>query len=362
MSLILWFLCVLGLSVSLALQPHPALAGALAVFILAPVLSWLAVLACRRRLSIRWTTPGVTQKKKPFTFGVRLESKTGLPLGKTVAWLRLTNRATGETQRKRISFRGSGDYTLESKFCGCIECTAESLWCYDLFGVLPVKLNCQQKKRILVMPDTFPVEVSSILTPSPMDASEYAPDQKGYDRSEIFQLREYAPGDSLQQIHWKLSSKLGDLVVRDASLPVDRELMVFLDQTDPERTPQQTDALLEAVVSVCQALTEAGQPFTLAWNKDTVISYDIGNSDRLTEAVSALLKAGAVREGISGAELYQKTGEPVGAVLYFCSAAASHSFPASAAQVFVCGEAAMEGAVSFTAETMAETLGTIRWS
>lgn len=362
MSLILWLVCALGVSIALALQPHPALVGALAVFIAAPIFSWVTVLCCRKKLSLCWSAPGVTQKKKPFTLGVRLESKTGLPMGKTVAWLRLTNTATGEIQRKRISFRGSGEYTLESAFCGCIECAAESLWCYDLFGVLPVKLHCKQKMRILVMPDTFPVEVSSVLTQSRMEASDYSPDRKGYDRSETFQLREYVPGDSLQQIHWKLSSKLGNLIVRDASLPVDREMMVFLDQTHLERTPQQTDALLEAVVSVSQALTEAGLPFTLAWNKDTILSYEINSSDRLMEAVSALLKAGTVREGLSGAELYQKTGEPVGAVLYFCSAAADHSFPASAAQVFVCGETAMDGAVSFTAETVAETLGAIRWS
>ena len=362
MSLILWLLCVLGTSLALALQPHPALVGVLAVFVAAPIISWVTVFGCCKKLSICWTAPGVTQKKKPFTLGVRLESKTGLPVGKTVAWLRMTNTATGQTQRKRISFRGNSDYTLESSFCGCIECKAESLWCYDLFGVLPVKLNCKQKKRILVMPDTFPVEVSSVLNQCRMDASDYSPDRKGYDRSETLQIREYVPGDSLQQIHWKLSSKMGDLVVRDASLPVDRQLMVFLDQTDPERTPEQTDALLEAVVSVCQALTEAGLPFTLAWNQDTILSYEIASSDRLTEAVSALLKAGPVRAGLSGAELYQKTGEPVGAVLYFCSAAADHSFPASAAQVFACGETAMDGAVSFTAETMAETLGAIRWS
>lgn len=362
MSLILWLLCVLGTTLALALRSHPALVGALAVFIAAPILSWGTVLGCRKKLSICWTAPGVTQKKKPFTLGVRLESKTGLPVGKTVAWLQLTNTATGQTQRKRISFRGNREYTLESSFCGCIECKAESLWCYDLFGVLPVKLSCRQKKRILVMPGTFPVEVSSVLTQSRVEAAEYSPDRKGYDRSETFQIRDYVPGDSLQQIHWKLSSKMGELVVRDASLPVDRELMVFLDQTDPEQTPEQTDALLEAVISVSQALTEAGLPFTLAWNGDTIHSYEIGSSDCLMEAVSALLKAGTVREGISGAELYQKTGEPVGAVLYFCSTAADHSFPASAVQVFVCGETAVDGAVSFTAETMAETLGAIRWS
>lgn len=362
MSLLLWFLCVLGLSADVALHPHPALVGILTVFIVAPIISWGMVFLSRQKLRIGWTAPGVTQKQKSFCLGIRLESKTGLPVGKTVAWLRLTNMATGETQRKRITFRRNGEYTLESIRCGCIECVAERLWNYDLFGVLPVKLNGKQKKRILVMPDTFPVEVPSILNQSCMDANEYAPDQKGYDRSETYQIREYAPGDSLQQIHWKLSSKMGDLVVRDGSLPVDRELMVFLDQTDPERTPQQTDALLEAVVSVCQALNEAGLPFTVAWNCDTIVSYEITSSESLMEAVSALLKTGVVREGISGAELYQKTGEPVGSVLYFCSAAAEHRFPASVAQVFVCGDRAMPGDISFTAGTMAETLGNIRWS
>ena len=68
---------------------------------------------------------------------------------------------------------------------------------------------------------TFPVEIQTVLTRSNLDdCTEYAPDQKGADRTETMQIRDYVPGDPLQQIHWKLSTKLDRLIVRDPAQPV----------------------------------------------------------------------------------------------------------------------------------------------
>ena len=38
--------------------------------------------------------------------------------------------------------------------------------------------------------------------------------KKGYDFSEVTGIREYIPGDKLQNIHWKLSAKKDILMVR----------------------------------------------------------------------------------------------------------------------------------------------------
>ena len=65
----------------------------------------------------------------------------------------------------------------------------------------------------------------------PDDSENYAPDRTGYDLAEVYALREYAPGDSLRQMHWKLSSKLDKLVVREPSLPVRRSVLVFWERT-----------------------------------------------------------------------------------------------------------------------------------
>ena len=365
MSILLWLLCVLFLTAVLLIAPHPAVLGALVLFAATPAVSWLILLAIRKKVRILLTAPGVVGKNKPFSLQTRLESDTQLPFGKTVLWLQLTNAVTGETQKKRIIFRGSGQWTLESAYCGCIECRTTGVWCYDLFGILPVKIPCKAKKRIIVMPDTFPVDLQTVLTRSDReDCAEYAPDKKGSDRTETLQIRDYVPGDPLQQIHWKLSGKADRLIVREPAQPVDRELMVFLEQTDADRTPETADALLEAVVSVCQALAEADQPFRLAWNVDVIAAWDVAVKEQLPEAVSALLKADRRAARVAGTELYQKTrGDgDMGAVLYFCSARPDDPFPSARTQIFLCGEGSGETVTAFTPHNVAEVLANLTWS
>lgn len=359
MSLLLWLLCIAALAVANLLAPHPALVAVLVLFVAAPVVSWLILMLLRKKVRIHLTAPGVTSKNKRFSLHAQLESSTALPFGKTVMWLQLTNAVTSEKQRKRVAFRGEGQWVLESAYCGCIECRVANAWCYDIFGILPVRIPCKVKKRIVVMPDTFPVETETVFTRSNQDdCLEYAPDKKGADRTETLQIRDYVPGDPLQQIHWKLSSKLNRLIVRDPAQPVDRELMVFLEQSDELRKPAQADALMEAVVSVCQALNEAGQPFRLAWNEDVIVSYDISNKEQLPEAVSAILKAHRVTTGVSGSSLYQKTkgNTDVGAVLYFCSAISDDPFPSARTKVFLCGEGGGENVTTFSPENMSDVL------
>ncbi|MFR7744089.1 MAG: DUF58 domain-containing protein [Acutalibacteraceae bacterium] len=51
----------------------------------------------------------------------------------------------------------------------------------------------------------------------------------------MFQIRDYVPGDSQRQIHWKLSHKYDKLIVKDPSLPITRSAAVFWERT--EETP-----------------------------------------------------------------------------------------------------------------------------
>lgn len=365
MSLLLWLLSLLALMVAQLLVPHPAVLCTLIVFAGAPVISWLIMVTVRKKVQISLSAPGVAGKNKPFVLQANLQSSGCLPVGKIVLWLCLTNDVTGETQKKRVAFRGSGQWILESAYCGCIECVAASIWCYDIFGVLPLRIRGKAKKRTVVMPDTFPVSVETVFSRSDQeDCTEYAPNKKGTDPTEILQIRDYVPGDSLRQIHWKLSGKLDKLMVRDPAQAVDRDLLVFLEKTDAACTPERADALLEAVTSLCQTLAEMGQPFRLAWNEDVIVTFDITNKEQLPEAISGMLKAHRTTSEIPGSVLYQKTrGDGnMGAVLYFCSALAGDPFPEARTQIFLCGEGSGENVTAFTPQTMYETLRILTWS
>ena len=52
------------------------------------------------------------------------------------------------------------------------------------------------------------------------DADVYDDFRPGNDSSEIFDVREFRDGDKIQSIHWKLSAKMQELVVREDSQPL----------------------------------------------------------------------------------------------------------------------------------------------
>lgn len=154
MSILLWLLCVVAMAVALLMIPHTALLAALVLFVAAPMVSWLVLLLVRRKVRIRLTAPGVAGKNKPFTLETQLESDARLPFGKTVMWLELTNAVTGETQKKRIVFRGSGEWTLQSAYCGCIECRTAGVWCYSNHPISP-EHAAQAQKWLCIAKDSW---------------------------------------------------------------------------------------------------------------------------------------------------------------------------------------------------------------
>ena len=127
----------------------------------------------------------------------------------------------------------SASFSCCFKNCGYTEIKAEKIYLTDFFGFIPYKVKsfASSEAKCTVLPDTFDMTLVFDNMPIAIDDSEsYSPDKKGSDYSETFQLREYVPGDSIKQIHWKLSEKLDKLIIREASLPVQRSTLVFWDK------------------------------------------------------------------------------------------------------------------------------------
>ena len=47
--------------------------------------------------------------------------------------------------------------------------------------------------------------------------------------SEIFELREYVPGDNIKAIHWKLSNKIDKPIVRVGHSSTNTKTLIFLE-------------------------------------------------------------------------------------------------------------------------------------
>lgn len=323
MRVLLWLGLLFLLLIACLLQPSVVLYACLGCWLALPLLSWALLWPSRRRVCLQMEAPAVTQKGRSAALHIACCFPT-----RVTGILCVENSVTGEISRRRLVLNGEQTVLLESDYCGCLRCSVEKLRLWDLCGLLPIPVPSTLTKRILVMPDTFPVTISMETAPAQSeDCQEYAQDRRGQDRTETWQLRDYVPGDSLRQIHWKLSSKRTQLVVREPACPVDRSLLLFVDRTWGETTPQQADAIMEAAVSIAQALTEQGQPFRLCWNGETIQSRNVKNDVDLPEAVAALLCSRRTA-GVSGSDLYLRTcGVPQeGRIIYLGTQAPEDAF------------------------------------
>ncbi len=255
---------------------------------------------------------------------------------------------------------------MQSSHCGRIHTSVQCVRLLDVCGFLAIRRKPQDAStRTTILPELFPTEIGLNLSAAVSDDSEsYAPNVAGSDFTELYQLREYVPGDSLRRIHWKLTAKTEQVVVREGSLPMQRSLLVFWDKTAGEiMEPTAADALAESAASVCQGLSEAGYVYTLGWSgEDSPVLEETYNTDSLLSLLPRMIaQAGSGRSGTETLTADQQTAT-YGRILLF-----AHTLPPklemlckqSRVTLFLCAEEDAEApcqVIRFTPENYTQCL------
>ena len=281
--------------------------------VLLPLISLIPALFCRKSLEFSLTLPRALQKGEAGEGAMRIENRSLLPLqGKVL--LRLRNLRTGEKEEQTLGFfllpRGKKtlSFRLTCPYCGRTEAMAEEPELQDLFGIFSLKAAGGAKAGVTVLPVLFEPELRAGASDSASpDSDQYSTSKPGFDPGETFGLREYIPGDNLKSIHWKLSSKLDKLMVRDFGLPVVQDYLLLM-ETDGG-TPEQRDAVTEVFASLAQTLIRQDCTPRAAWPKgpgDELESRDLKNEDDIAAMLEILLRTepaeGSVAERFCAAQ------------------------------------------------------------
>jgi uncharacterized protein (DUF58 family) len=112
-----------------------------------------------------------------------------------------------------------------------------------------------------------PVRLSQTVRNFYGEADIYDEHTPGHDNSELFAVREYRKGDRLQNIHWKLTAKQDDLMVKEHSLPKACPVVLFLGfyTKKKKRKPERMLAYLEAAASLSFSMMDANCPHYVVW-------------------------------------------------------------------------------------------------
>lgn len=300
---------------------------ALVFWTVIPFLSWGMNQYVKRKITASVTLEPTAFKGRESRGVLTLENKSFCLAGRVFAELTVQNRLTGEVSLQYLkgSVPASGKtqipFQIVSKHCGYLEVTLTKLIVNDWFGFLPAKIVCGEKGKISVLPDMFEPTVTLSVSPAyASDSESWAESRKGSDYTEVFALREYVQGDSLKQIHWKLSAKKDQLIVREGSYPTARTLLLFWDKNTAKADGQEMDAMAEIVSSISQEISRQGVAYVLAWTEGReCVSEEINSVDELLQAIPRMIKTGASAEEASGAALWSEQYEhgDYGKAVYF---------------------------------------------
>lgn len=287
-----------------------ALALALAMLLI-PLVSIPINLYLRRKIRLKLTAQPNLRKEQEAQIMLKLTNPTVLPVNLSCC-LAVTNLLNGMLLREKVHVTGNQvTRSVKSRYCGRLRITVEKAKLYDCFGLVGIPLSCPEKCHITVQPDGFETRISLADELGGIAESEqYSQYRSGSDMTETFQLREYVPGDSPRQIHWKLSGKLDRLIVRDPGLPIIQDVLLFWERTEPEENAQSIDAQAEVLVSIARALLEQDVQFRLGWNdteENRCILHEIRELDDLIAILPRLLSAAGSGECDSGAALLLQT-------------------------------------------------------
>lgn len=142
---------------------------------------------------------------------------------------------------------------------GTFDFGLESIALSDAFSLFKTTKRIMQRQRITVLPsvyDTPPLPVA------PLDDLDSRMARARDDATSPADVRAYQQGDELKRVHWKLSLRKQQLMVRTFEVPAPPDALLLVDCAMPDGEGDVPfalrDALCEAAVSVAKAQLSAG--------------------------------------------------------------------------------------------------------
>lgn len=266
-----------------------------AMFIL-PIGSYLVCYLLSKFIQVDLTGASfVENRNDEFIFHVNL-SNTSLLFANNASILVKVSNSLFKTEQSHIInvavnpfVTTTVTYPCKSEHSGVVTISIEKICLYDMFHCFCVTKNFGIYKEIPILPNysIIPEDFSMDFTAGYNELAEST--QKGSDSSEVSDIREYIPGDRLQDIHWKLSAKKDALMVKDHVSLSSSQLVLYVELINDFSL---LDSILDSAYGIGNHLCLHNIPFTLLWyslRKQMCCKSLITSTEQLKETIIEIL-------------------------------------------------------------------------
>ena len=186
-----------------------------------PAASLLYALFARSGINVYMVTDSAdAQKLSPFRYEFRLINERRIPCPFIDAFILLPRKDSVKCSERlvKVSMAPGSDYTVSGtvsfRFRGTYEIGVTSVYVYDFFRMFRLRSDFDSFVTVSVLPRRLIVKEDAPVSVSD-SVSRSSKSPLAVDKIEMSDTREYRMGDALKSVHWKLSSKTEELIVRD---------------------------------------------------------------------------------------------------------------------------------------------------
>ena len=214
------------------------------------------------------------EKNKDFEIQVNFKNKSIFPLPFVKLELEYTNEFSGKKTiiREMVMLDGKKESTLKlfinSCSCGKFKVNISQIKIMDYLKLFDVSAKCDKSKdEFLVLPTIRQIHVNGAsFNKNKHEWEKYSHTSAGEDTSEVFDVHSFRDGDTIQKIHWKLSAKANEYLVKEFSMPIEKMIILFVNMYAPKEYSQEKyDNFLEILSSLSWSMTTGNVHHSVIW-------------------------------------------------------------------------------------------------
>ena len=298
------------------------------VFRLAFELIFLAVLLLfpiylSRKIKISLQVPSLTvPKQEPILIEIKIENTSRLPVANVAVGIsyidgfdktEISERTLGMVDsRSTVILR----LKITARYAGKVSFRLDQAKIYDYLKLSGWRVKVDKDLiEALVVPDMYEIrlDLDNMTMRLGEEGDFHSHERSGDDVSEVFDTRAFRDGDTLQKIHWKLSAKADELLVREFSMPIENMVLLLVDlqwSGTQKWTHMQSDGMLTMIASVSYSLLVQGCPHEVAWlngSLDEFIRLPITSEEDIYELAGSLMDAGVYEDQCDLEDAYMES-------------------------------------------------------
>ncbi len=281
---------------------------------------------------------GIYRKNTPFDIRIIVANRTIFACAPVELVCELADRETGLFAEKRVYVslpplgRCRVAVSCLHRYRGCYTAKITRIAAYDPLRIIRLSRRLDEKMTQIFLPRRIS---SGELAADTAGESSAAPSKLlSCEKEDFSHVRSYHSGDLVQLVHWKLTAKTDEVMIKQFDEMTDRRILILCDyntQGSGEEQLQRADQIIETAVSFALSAAEAGVKAAVDFGANDRSFYceisDMTEFNRFFELMSVLP---AKLDICAFSELIEENADSGASVLFLVTPHLTHELIAQA--------------------------------